>query len=208
LRPEAFGALVHHAISTGTNPYCLDKLLFQQPGLEVLEWNLMRNEEQAVYYPEKDVSTYLLGQMYPEGSPAHPSYPAGHGTVAGACVTVIKAFFNDQTKIKDLFTPVKVDPNDPKKLIPLHCEGEDDMTVGSELDKLASNIALARDFGGVHYRSDSEEGVLLGEKAAIKYLQDHARTYAEEGFKGFELTTRRGIRIRITPEKIIVIKDK
>lgn len=35
--------------------------------------------------------TYLLAQAFPEGSPAHPSYPTGHGTVAGACITVLSS---------------------------------------------------------------------------------------------------------------------
>lgn len=35
----------------------------------------------------------LLPMAFPEGSPMHPSYGAGHATVAGACVTVLKAFF-------------------------------------------------------------------------------------------------------------------
>ena len=44
-----------------------------------------RNEKQGA-------KTYLLGLTYPEGSPLHPSYPSGHATLAGACITVIKAF--------------------------------------------------------------------------------------------------------------------
>ena len=39
--------------------------------------------------------TYLLPQVFPEGSPLHPSYGAGHATVAGACVTIAKAFFDE-----------------------------------------------------------------------------------------------------------------
>ena len=35
----------------------------------------------------------LLPMAFPEGSPMHPSYGAGHATVAGACVTILKAFF-------------------------------------------------------------------------------------------------------------------
>ncbi len=31
---------------------------------------------------------------FPEGSPTHPSYGAGHATVAGACVTILKAWFD------------------------------------------------------------------------------------------------------------------
>ena len=34
--------------------------------------------------------TYLLPLAFPEGSPIHPSYGAGHATVAGACVTILK----------------------------------------------------------------------------------------------------------------------
>jgi len=35
----------------------------------------------------------LLPMAFCEGSPMHPSYGAGHATVAGACVTILKAFF-------------------------------------------------------------------------------------------------------------------
>ena len=38
--------------------------------------------------------SYLLPMAYPEGCPTHPAYPAGHATIAGACTTVLKAFFN------------------------------------------------------------------------------------------------------------------
>jgi hypothetical protein len=35
--------------------------------------------------------SFLLPMAFPEGSPTHPSYGAGHATVAGACVTILKA---------------------------------------------------------------------------------------------------------------------
>ena len=38
----------------------------------------------------------LLPMAFPEGSPMHPSYGAGHATVAGACVTILKAFFDEE----------------------------------------------------------------------------------------------------------------
>ncbi len=40
------------------------------------------------------VITALLPMAFPEGSPMHPAYGAGHATVAGACVTILKAFFD------------------------------------------------------------------------------------------------------------------
>ena len=38
--------------------------------------------------------TALLPMAFAEGSPMHPAYGAGHATVAGACVTILKAFFD------------------------------------------------------------------------------------------------------------------
>lgn len=38
-------------------------------------------------------ANYLLPMAFPEGSPMHPAYGAGHATVAGACTTILKAFF-------------------------------------------------------------------------------------------------------------------
>ena len=38
--------------------------------------------------------TALLPMAFQEGSPMHPAYGAGHATVAGACVTMLKAFFD------------------------------------------------------------------------------------------------------------------
>lgn len=39
-------------------------------------------------------TNYLLPMAFPEGSPMHPSFGAGHATVAGACTTILKAFFD------------------------------------------------------------------------------------------------------------------
>jgi hypothetical protein len=213
LRPEAMAGLVHRAKTTSTNPYNLDSSLFTtHNSIDPLALVLAYNQKQSLISIDpaqllsfSDASTYLLSQMFPEGSPAHPSYPAGHAVVAGACTTVIKAIFDDTALMNAHVTPAKPNPSNPIQLIALSGEGETTMTVGSELDKLASNIALARNFGGVHYRSDGDNGILLGEEVGIHVLQDHARTYPESGFTGFELTKRDGTRIRITAEDVTVI---
>src|SRR5689334_15022681 len=50
----------------------------------------------------------LLPLAFPEGSPTHPAYGAGHGTVAGACVTILKAWFNgDQALVGIGLEPVQ-----------------------------------------------------------------------------------------------------
>ncbi len=52
--------------------------------------------------------------------------------------------------------------------------------MGGELDKLAGNIGLARNFAGVHWRSDWSESVLLGERVAHRFLEDYVRCYNED----------------------------
>ena len=44
--------------------------------------------------PGTGSGSYFLPMAFPEGSPMHPAYGAGHATVAGACVTILKAFFD------------------------------------------------------------------------------------------------------------------
>ena len=72
------------------------------------------------------------------------------------------------------------------------------LTVGGELNKLASNISLGRLAGGVHYLSDGVEGVKLGEEIALSILRDTATIYHEE-FPGFTLTRFDGTPVTICP---------
>lgn len=196
LRPEAYAGLIQNTQTTGKNPFNLDPSIFNDhSGVNLLSLVYSKNKSQGA-------KTYLLGLAYPEGSPLHPSYPSGHATIAGACITVIKAFMNDTAKLSSLMKPVKPDPHNPTQLIPLSGEGEDEMTVASELDKLAFNIASGRNFSGVHYRADGEQGIRLGESVAIDLLKDHAVKFTEQTFTGFELTKIDGQRIRITAEGV------
>ena len=73
------------------------------------------------------------------------------------------------------------------------------MTVGTELNKLAANIAIGRDWAGVHYRADGDLGMAFGEKVACAFLKDLAGTYVREGdtFAGFSLTKFDGSSITI-----------
>lgn len=131
----------------------------------------------------------LLPMAYPDGSPAHPAFPGAHATVSGACATVLKAFFRT-----DIAFPAAVEPtSDGLDLMPFTGPA---LSVGGELDKLASNIALGRNFGGVHYRSDSTAGLLLGERVAIAYLEDLLGC-APEPFSGFAFNTFDGRVVRV-----------
>jgi len=134
--------------------------------------------------------SYLLPMAYPEGSPTHPSYPAAHAVNAGACATVLKAFVDEACEI-----PHAVEASaDGARLEPWRGPA---LELGGEIDKLASNIALARDAAGVHFRSDSVEGLKLGEEVGIGLLADYSRTYSER-FEGFVLTGFDGTRLRVS----------
>jgi membrane-associated phospholipid phosphatase len=118
----------------------------------------------------------LLPMPYPEGCPSHPSYPGGHPTFAGACCTVLKAFFNNDA----VMTGTVVPDATGSTLVPTALT----LKAGDEIDKLASNIALGRVIAGVHWRSDEIAGLNLGEACAIAVLQDMRRTW-NESFVGF-----------------------
>jgi hypothetical protein len=77
------------------------------------------------------------------------------------------------------------------------------LTVGGELNKLASNIAIGRDMAGVHYFTDYIESIRLGEKIACAILEEQAAGYAEDfsmTFTSFDRTSN-GDPIDITIEK-------
>jgi hypothetical protein len=70
------------------------------------------------------------------------------------------------------------------------------LTVGGELNKLASNISLGWDWAGVHWRSDGIEGLKLGEAVARQVLT-HLRTTYPEHFHGFRFTAFDGTDVTI-----------
>ena len=121
--------------------------------------------------------SFFLSQAFPEGSPTHPAYPTGHGTVGGACITVLKFFFDGNFT----FTNPVVSSADGTTTTPYVAPpGEKPLTVNGELHKLAHNITFGHGIhAGIHWRSDSETAIQLGEAVALSYLRDRARTYNE-----------------------------
>jgi len=86
---------------------------------------------------------YFLSQAFPEGSPTHPAYPTGHGTVAGACITILKFFFDGNFVIPDPLVP----SSDGLSLVPYTGGDAGQITVNGELNKLAHNISFGH---GIH----------------------------------------------------------
>jgi hypothetical protein len=139
--------------------------------------------------------TYLLPMAFPEGSPTHPAYGAGHATVAGACTTILKAWFNEATPIVNLTQPVEP-TDDGLSLSPYTGSDAGQLTVGGELNKVAYNVANGRNIAGVHWRSDSKESIALGERVAIQLLREQRHLY-NEAFGGFSLTKFDGTPITV-----------
>jgi hypothetical protein len=177
LRPEAFGALIHNQ-KTGRAEYPIHRDILESDVFDQPQFN-RRN-------------SFLLPQAFPEGSPPHPSYGGGHATAVGAQATILKAFF-DETYV--LRNPV-VASRDGTRLEPYRGPDRDELTVGGEINKLAWSVAIGRNFGGVHYRSDAEQSILLGEKVAISLLEDRAETFTESG--AFNFTKFNGERVTIS----------
>jgi hypothetical protein len=138
---------------------------------------------QAVQTSFNKYGDYFLSQAFPEGSPAHPSYPTGHGAVAGACVTVLKFFFDGSYVIPNPLVPT----NDGQSLVPYTGGDAGQITVNGELNKLMNNISFGHGLhAGIHWRSDTTSSIQLGEAVAISMLQDRALTYAEPFTVSFE----------------------
>lgn len=70
------------------------------------------------------------------------------------------------------------------------------MTVGGELNKLASNVGIGRALSGIHWREDIHQGMLLGEAVAISVLKDQGHLY-NENYEGFTLTMFNGTQITV-----------
>ncbi len=173
LRPEAFAGRIHNHATCAVNYPIHSEILNSQALNEVLGKN----------------GTYLLPMAFPEGSPTHPAYGAGHATVAGACVTILKAFFDESFVI-----PNPVEPSTDGLSLARYAGPP--LTVGGELNKLASNVAIGRNIAGVHWRSDATESLRLGEEVAIRFLREE-RDCFNERFDGFSLTRFDGTTITV-----------
>ncbi len=184
LRPEAYGGLVQVqecGVDGKTRSYGIPPSLV---------------ETEAAKRILKNNGSYLLPMAYTPGSPTHPAYGAGHATVAGACVTVLKAYFKTFTTDKEgnvhpVFFNTLKEREDPfgdggmiatyetgrKKdgtfyRIPLDAKIAESLTIEGELNKLAQNVAMGRSMGGVHWRTDNTRSLILGEALAAEILAD------------------------------------
>ena len=164
LRPEEFSGIIFNVKTKGA-AYKINKKVKKN-----IQDNILNKKVFA-----QNNNTFLLSQAFPEGSPTHPSYGAGHATVAGACVTILKAWFDESFIIPQ----PKVPNQQGAGLDDYIGADKDDITVGGELNKVAANVAIGRNWAGVHYRSDYTESLKLGEMIAIGILEEQKLIYNE-----------------------------
>jgi hypothetical protein len=179
LRNEAYAGAVHARLFRGL-PF--DRAPVHQ---EILD-SITSSARLGGFLPPGNA---LLSQAYPDGSPLHPAYTAGHATIGGACATILKAFFNESFVIPNPLQP----SDDGLALQPFTGAS---LTVGGELNKLASNLGNARNITGIHWRSDTTESLKLGEALAIQLMQEDRPTF-NEMFSGHSLTKFDGTTITI-----------
>ncbi len=163
-RPESGGGIVH-LMETG-----------QGSTINAHVNNNVLNS-QALQRSFSKYGSYLLSQAFPEGSPTHPAYPTGHGTVGGACITMLKFFFDGSFVIPNPLVPT----SDGLSVVPYTGSDASQITVNGELNKLGHNVSFGHGIhAGIHWRSDTDSSLILGEALAISILQDRAQCYNEK----------------------------
>jgi hypothetical protein len=93
--------------------------------------------------------------FFPTGTPPHPEYPSGHSTVSGSAAFILAAVFGENTGFSvtsDVRPGTRTFPN---------------------FSAATAEIADARVFGGIHFRTSCERGNSLGQ-AVADYVSRHA----------------------------------
>jgi hypothetical protein len=88
---------------------------------------------------------------FPTGTPAHPEYPSGHSTVSGSAAFILAAAFGENTAFS-LDSETNPNPGKPRSF-------------ASFSDAIAE-IANARVFGGIHFRTSCVRANTLGRAVA------------------------------------------
>jgi membrane-associated phospholipid phosphatase len=89
------------------------------------------------------------------GTPAHPEYPSAHSTMSGAAAFILAAAFGENTTFS------------------VTSEIRPGTRTYSSFSDATAEIADARVFGGIHFRTSCVRGNALG-KAVADYVSRHA----------------------------------
>ncbi len=112
--------------------------------------------------PNPDPAWVPWLDFFPAGTPSHPEYPSGHSTVSGAAAFLLAGAFGDGTP----FTVTsEVQPGKIRSF--------------SSFSGAVAEIADARVFGGIHFRTACLRGNVLGQ-AVANYVSTHAMRARED----------------------------
>ena len=104
-------------------------------------------------YPDPGWIPWL--DFFPAGTPPHPEYPSGHSTVSGAAAYILADMFGDNTAFS------------------VTSEVRPGTRSFASFSAVTAEIADARVFGGIHYRTSCTRGNALGQSVAT-YVSTHA----------------------------------
>jgi hypothetical protein len=94
--------------------------------------------------------------FFPGGTPAHPEYPSGHSTVSGSAAFILAAAFGENTAFSLTSETL---PGKTRSF--------------ASFTDATTEIANARVFGGIHFRTSCVRGNMLGRTVA-DYVSRHA----------------------------------
>jgi len=121
----------------------------------------------------------LLSQAFPEGPPAHPSYPTGHGTVTGACIIVLKFFFDGSF----VFPNPQMPTGDGLSLQAYTGSDAALPTLNGELAKLGHKVSFGHGIhAGIRWRNDTDTSLLMGGAVALTRAAP-LRGHTQRGFQ-------------------------
>jgi len=188
LRPEALAQRYHLADGLNNNHGLFDDV----PGFQFIKDRC--NGEMGPFISEVQTqsgSTALLRTVRGNSSPMDPSMPSMWSVVAGACITIYKAYLecHDQFDIPLPWSNPIAHSIDGTGVGSYTGSLPTAPTINGELNKLCSNLGQAQCWLAEAFRSDL--GYELGEAIAIRYLEDTVKSFHEsyDGiFEGFKLT--------------------
>jgi hypothetical protein len=96
-------------------------------------------------------------------TPPHPEYPAAHGTFTGSYATFLRLFFGTKNVHITLTSTAVPTPR-----------------TFDNTDDLKKEIIDARIFGGMHYRTSVEDGLVVGKKVAKWVAKNYFRPVHEQ----------------------------
>ena len=99
------------------------------------------------------------------GTPAHPEFPSAHSTISSAAATVLSSFFGEHTRFT---VDSSAFPGVTRTF--------------RSFSAALEEIADARVFGGIHFRTACDVGQSLGRKAGTYVLRHSCQPLRQRGF--------------------------